>query len=190
MESMGRDFWQSDLIRLRGVEPSDAEFFFAWNRDSDMNRFLDQVWVPASLEFVKQWAERTAREGAKDDHFTWVIETAEGEFAGSISSHHCDRRTGALMYGVAVRQEHQRKGYASESIRLVLRYFFDELRYQKVTVQIHEDNPASIRLHERLGFQLEGRVRRVVFNHGRHLDEFVYGLTAEEFRASLGGRDG
>jgi RimJ/RimL family protein N-acetyltransferase len=181
------DSWQSDResnrVRLRGVEPSDAEFFFAWNRDSDMNRYLDQVWFPASLEFVRQWAERTAAQGPKDDSFQWVIENAQGQAVGSITAHHCDRRAGTFEYGVAIKSEHQRQGYAAEAIKLVLRYFFDELRYQKVTVQIHSDNPASIQLHEKLGFQLEGRLRRVVYNHGEYFDGLMYGLTVEEFRA-------
>jgi RimJ/RimL family protein N-acetyltransferase len=177
------DVWQSNLVRLRGVEPSDAEFFFAWNRDSDMTRFLEQVWLPVSFEFVKQWAERIAKQEPKDDNFQWVIENAQGELVGSITSHHCDRRTGTFEYGVAVKSEHQRQGYAAEAIQLVLRYFFDELRYQKATVQIHADNPASIQLHEKLGFQLEGRLRRIVFNHGQYFDSLVYGMTVEEFRA-------
>jgi hypothetical protein len=32
------NFWQGKLIRLRGVEPSDAETFARWNEDSEMAR--------------------------------------------------------------------------------------------------------------------------------------------------------
>jgi hypothetical protein len=32
------DFWQGPTIRLRAVEPGDAETFFAWNRDVDLSR--------------------------------------------------------------------------------------------------------------------------------------------------------
>ncbi len=63
------DFWHGKLIRLRGVEPSDAEFFFEWNHDSDMARNLDQVWFPKSFEAVKQWAERTATQELKVEEF-------------------------------------------------------------------------------------------------------------------------
>ena len=50
-----------------------------------------------------------------------------------------------------------------------------------MTVQVHAFNEASIRLNEGLGFQQEGRLRRVVFTRGRHFDSLVFGLTAEEF---------
>ncbi|HET7095418.1 MAG TPA: GNAT family N-acetyltransferase, partial [Thermomicrobiales bacterium] len=63
-----------------------------------------------------------------------------------------------------------------------LRYFFDELGYQKAHVHVYAFNAASIRLHERLGFQREGRLRRMLFTGGQFHDVLVYGLTLEEFR--------
>jgi RimJ/RimL family protein N-acetyltransferase len=181
------DFWLGERVRLRGVEPADAEFFWQWNHDTEMNAFLDQVWVPGSLEAQRQWAAKAAVERPADDHYRWVIETLEGQPVGQIDTHHCDRRVGALMYGIAVRQEYQRQGYASEAVRIVLQYFFDELRYQKATVGVHSNNVGSIGLHERLGFQQEGRVRRVVYMHGAYHDELYYGLTTEEFHERHAG---
>ncbi|MGB0388767.1 MAG: GNAT family N-acetyltransferase [Ardenticatenaceae bacterium] len=178
------NFWQGKRIKLRGIEPADAEAFFAWNKDSDMARFVDHVWFPVSLEFVKRWAEKTAAEGPKDDQFQWVIEDLAGNLVGTINTHDCDRRVGTFEYGVAVREEHKRKGYAAEAILLVLRYFFEELHYQKVTAHVYSNNRPSIRLHETLHFQLEGRLRRMAFTEGQYFDKLVYGMTVEEFQAA------
>lgn len=38
-------------------------------------------------------------------------------------------------------------------------------------------------MHEKLGFQVEGRVRRAVFTGGALHDEILVGITAEEFLA-------
>ena len=177
------NFWQSTHVKLRAVEPADAEFFFEWNQDSDMTSHIDWLWPPSSLESVRRWAEEEARRRPTDDVLFLVIENRAGERVGSISTHQCDRRVGTFRYGVAIRREHQRRGYASAAILLLLRYFFEELRYQKVTVNVYANNPASLRLHERLGFQLEGRLRRMVFSGGRHEDELHLGMTVEEFQA-------
>src|SRR4051812_26476051 len=128
------NFWQGKKLRLRAVEPSDWEIHFEWNRDSEMARRVDQVWFPSSREEVRRWAEETSRHGAQDDRFYFVMENLAGEHVGLISTHACNRRVGSFEYGVSVRPQHQRQGYASEAIRLVLRYYFEELRYQKVTV--------------------------------------------------------
>ena len=157
------DFWQGKRIRLRALEPADAEIFFTWNRDSEMPRNVDFVWPPGSLAMQRRWAEEGSLKKMEGDNLFLVMENRDGEVVGSINTHDCDRRTGCFSYGVAVRREHQCRGYASEAIQLVLRYFFEELRYQKVTVHVTSYNAASIRLHQRLGFQLEGRLRRMQF---------------------------
>ncbi len=175
------NFWLGKNIRLRGLEPEDGPRFHEWNHDSEAGRNLDVVWPPSSLAGTKAWVEETIKKAPQNDEHYMVIETLDGEFAGMINSHHCDRRVGCFMYGVAVRREHQGKGYAREAIVLLLRYFFHELRYQKVTAEVYSFNQASIHLHEKLGFQLEGRLRRTLFTNGRHHDQLFYGMTREEF---------
>jgi len=39
-------------------------------------------------------------------------------------------------------------------------------------------------LHERLGFTLEGRLRRMIYTEGTFHDKLIYGLTQEEFAAA------
>jgi RimJ/RimL family protein N-acetyltransferase len=65
-------------------------------------------------------------------------------------------------------------GYAADAIQTVL-------RYQKLTVHIYEFNEASLRLFEHLGFQHEGRLRRMEFTGGQLFDRLYVGITAEEF---------
>jgi Acetyltransferase (GNAT) domain len=71
---------------------------------------------------------------------------------------------------------------AGDAIEVVLRYHFQGLGYQKVTVNVHAFNEASIRLYDRLGFRQEGRLRRMTYTRGRYFDSLIFGLTSEEFR--------
>lgn len=180
---MSTNFWQGSRVRLRAIEPADWEAFFTWNLDSEMARRLYFVPLPQSKEAIQRWAETTARKEPDSDNCFLVIESLAGAMAGSISTHRCDRRQGTFAYGIAVRPEHQRQGFASEAIRLLLRYYFRELRYQKVIASVYGFNEPSARLHESLGFQLEGRLRRMIYTAGQFYDELIYGLTAEEFAA-------
>jgi tetratricopeptide (TPR) repeat protein len=60
-------------------------------------------------------------------------------------------------------------------------HFFRERRYQKVTIHVYSFNEPSLRLHERLGFQQEGRLRRMFLLDGVWVDDVIFGMTAEEF---------
>lgn len=176
--------WQTDRIRLRGLEPTDWETFFAWNRDdTESSRTIDYVWFPQSREASRQWAQTESLKRGENDQYFFVIETLAGVIVGTINSHSCELRNGTFGYGVGIIAEHQRKGYASEAIILMLRHFFGERRYQKCTATVYAFNESSIKLHERLGFTLEGRLRRMIYSNGHYHDLLYYGITAEEFAA-------
>lgn len=178
---MNSSFWQGERVKLRAIEPSDWETFWLWDQDSEMQRMVDRLYPPRSQEAQRQWAMNKATEKLEGDSYFFVVENLDGEVIGCINPNNCDPRNGTFRYGVAIRREHWRKGYASEAITIVLRYYFQELRYQKATIPVYSFNNASIRLHEHLGFQLEGRLRRIIYTQGQFFDELFFGMTAEEF---------
>jgi RimJ/RimL family protein N-acetyltransferase len=175
------NFWQGKRIRLRAVEPGDAAFFYEWNLDSERSRALDFLWPPTSFAQVQAWTEEQSRRRMEKDSFHWVIENEAGLPCGTIHTLQCSPRDGAFSYSIDIAAEQRGRGYAGEAIRIVLRYYFEELRYHKATVFVHSDNLASIRLHEKLGFQAEGRLRQVVYSHGEYLDLLYFGITRQEF---------
>ena len=178
------NFWQGRKVRLRGVEPSDAEAFSRWNLDSGMARDLDFVWPPVSRAQVAKEVSELSLRKLEDDGFAFVIEDAAGAVVGLIRTFRCEPHAGTFRYGINVAAEHRRLGYAGEAVLLVLKYYFAELRYQKCNVGVHDDNAASIALHERLGFMREGTLRRAGFSGGQHLDIHMYGITREEWEQS------
>lgn len=183
---MSTPSFQGKQVRLRAIEPEDWETFYAWNQDEDAHRRMYLPTFPTSKEQVRQWAARTATKESADDRFFFVIENHAGEVVGSISTHECEPRHGTFSYGLGIRREHYRKGYASEAILLLLRHFFRERRYQKVTPHVYSFNEPSLLLHERLGFQREGQIRRAFFVDGQYIDDMLFGMTAEEFEARHG----
>jgi RimJ/RimL family protein N-acetyltransferase len=185
---MAGSVWEGRLVRLRGVEPSDWEAFHEWDQDTETARASWRIWPPRSREGTRRFAANAALNGPEDDNYRYAVETLAGELVGTINTQRCDPHNGTFSYGVAIAAAQQRKGYASEAILLVLRYCFRELRYQKVTVNVYSFNEASIRLHERLGFTLEGRLRRMHYTNGQFYDELYFGMTAEECEQRLSER--
>ena len=177
-------YWEGKLVRLRAMEPGDAEHFYRINMERDVDRNLEMVWPPASMAGQQQWVEEAAKKGFGENlEFKFQIEElVDGQLVGSIDTHHCNQRQGTFEYGLSVREQYRNKGFASEAILLVLRYYFFELRFRKAEPGVFAYNPASIRLHEKLGFVLEGIRRQHGYSHGEFHDLHLYGMTAEEFR--------
>ena len=177
--------WSGKKIRLRGIEPEDYAFFYEWNLDTETARNLAWLWFPTSEASVKAWAQAESLKKGEGDEYFFVIETLAGEPVGSISSNTLSRVDGSFRYGVAIIESARRKGYAREAIFLFLNYFFNELRYHKVNAAVYDFNVGSSVLHDKLGFQREGRLRAVKYSRGRHWDVLLFGMTRAEFNVKM-----
>jgi RimJ/RimL family protein N-acetyltransferase len=175
------NFWQGKRVRLRAVTSDDWKFFLDSDLETEFAQFTDNILFPDSAERLKKWTSELALAEPWKHEFRMMIENLHGTCIGTINTHTCDSRVGTFRYGLAIQREHRHKGYATDAIQLVLMYFFHELRYQKVNVNIYDFNIPSLELHKKLGFQEEGRLRRMVYTDGKFHDEIILGLTAEEF---------
>lgn len=172
--------WQGKKVKLRSFEPSDGDLFFEMISDTEIQRHVSDIRFPMSKKTADNVADDLS-EGKNCDEYFFIIEDMNENKVGIIDVHDFDKRVGSFSFGECIKPEYQKQGYAAEAIYLVLRYFFEELRCQKVTVQINSFNLNSIRLTERFGFIKEGCIRRTVFTKGRYYDELIYGMTVEEF---------
>lgn len=180
---MGYNFWVGEKIKIRAVELADAGTFFKWSTDYDdeSDRFCDEIHFPSSNASMMARVESFSKREPYNDEFMWIIENQEGFSVGCINTFNCNKRAGTFKYGLGITRDNWGKGYAKDAIKIVLKYYFRELRYQKVTVYIYSFNERSMKLHESLGFKCEGKIRRSIYSNGNYYDEVIYGMTCEEF---------
>jgi ribosomal-protein-alanine N-acetyltransferase len=110
-----------------------------------------------------------------------IFEKDTDEMVGRIALSNVSR--GAWQnatVGYFIDQAHQGRGYATEAVRWVLRWAFDELRLHRVQAGVMPRNVASARVLEKAGFRLEGRSPRYLCINGTWEDHDMYAVTIEE----------
>ncbi len=90
-------------------------------------------------------------------YFEMFAIVSDDRIAGYVSLYEHSKTVASI--GAEVIAEERRKGAASEAISLLMRYA-SEKRYRIILDQVRRDNTASIRLHEKLGFESDGYVYR------------------------------
>ena len=178
--------WSGKHVNLRAVEPADIDVWIAHSRAFPSDAVLSgegyEAFPESDAELRRIWERSLERPSGHARPWS-IVHAVDQTLLGGINTFACDPRVGMFEYGIEILPAHRRRGHASEAIQTLLRQHFDEYRYQKVNTRVHEFNAASIALHEKLGFQREGRVRRAVHTGGRYWDLLLFGLTVEEFRA-------
>lgn len=80
---------------------------------------------------------------------------------------------------------HTGRGYATEAVRELLRYCFEDLRVHRVVASCFLDNVTSWRLMERVGMRREDHaVRESLHRSGRWLDTVAYAILDDEWGLS------
>ena len=177
------NFWKTEKIRLREITAEDTLLFINADGDYDTETAAkyDYMDFPLSKENIAARISGLQSNSKSSDDFTFVIETHSHKPVGRITVFDCDRRNGTFKYGIFILEEYRGGGYASEAVKTMLDYYFNELRYNKSNVYIYDYNEASRKFHEKLGFVEEGRLRQMSYSGGKYHDTVYYGILRDEF---------
>jgi RimJ/RimL family protein N-acetyltransferase len=168
-------------VYLRPVEPDDARTIVPWFNDPDVTRFLlryQPMTLAEEVEFLRRRAESTA------DVVLGIVVRADDRLVGVCGLHHLDVRNRHAAFGINLGDKTAwGKGYGTEATRLVVRHAFDTVNLHRVWLHVYEYNPRAVRVYEKVGFRLEGRLRQDAFRDGKYWDTLVMGVLREEWEA-------
>ncbi|WP_183308266.1 GNAT family N-acetyltransferase [Dysgonomonas hofstadii] len=68
------------------------------------------------------------------------------------------------------------KGYATETVRLLLNFAFEALNLLRVYTNIYEYNTGSMKVLEKVGFEKEAVIKSSVIKEGKIIDEYLYSI--------------
>jgi RimJ/RimL family protein N-acetyltransferase len=114
-----------------------------------------------------------------------IIRQAQGGDILGMSSYMRIREPhGSVEIGcVAFGPDLKRSAEATEAMSLMAGHVFDELGYRRYEWKCHNDNAASRRAAERLGFAFEGVFRNDMVVNGKNRDTAWFAMTDEDWPA-------
>jgi RimJ/RimL family protein N-acetyltransferase len=168
-----------DLVRLRPVEPEDAEAFYRWHNDEEVMRWLQSYFHESLAVLRRRLSERSDNSFEKA---TFCIETlADGKLIGVVAmrdAHPVNRRAEVDIY--IGEKEYWGGGYGTDALRRACRYGFETLRLHSIALTVVEANDRAIRSYEKIGFQVDGRLRQAFSRDGRWYDELLMCVLEDE----------
>lgn len=182
--SIVTDLFRGELVRLSAPREDDAEAFARWSHDSAYLRAVDTDFAqPIS---AREAAKRFPGDEADSNSVAFRIRTIEDDrLIGFVALHSIEWNNRAALLAIGIGEaEYRGKGYGTDTLRLVLRYAFDELNLLRVGLDVISNNAAALRTYERVGFVHEGTMRRAVLRDGTHHDRLIMGILHDEWRRS------
>ena len=145
---------------------------------------LSQRWttvpVPYSLEQAQAYVGETVALGwLTDTEWSFAIE-AEGRFAGTVSLR--DEGDGRAEIAYGAHPWVRGRGHVHRALRLLVDWGFESRGLEAILWRAHQGNWASRRAAWRLGFRVEGTLRRLLSQRGELRDAWVGSLLRDDPR--------
>lgn len=117
----------------------------------------------------------------RHESYRWFV-VYEGAVVGSVSMKNISHKMNYAEIGYGIDEEYQGKGVATDSVRLLIDMAFSESTLRKLIAYVHEENLASCRVLEKLGFTQEGLLREHYIINGKPENEILFGLLKREWK--------
>lgn len=161
---------------LRQLREDDAAALFPVLSDPEV-----MVWWSSgphtSPAETADYVKGNASEG--QGYLCWAITSGDDVALGWVIL--IDGKPNVKEVGYILHRDQWGKGIAREAVARVIDYGFGELKLRRIFADTDPENPGSIGLLERLGFQREGRLRGEWETHIGVRDSLIYGLLRDEW---------
>lgn len=179
-----------EIIHLRGLRLEDcSQTYVEWLNDPDVNQYLEVKWSKQTLESIRQFVEEQRR--SKDSILFAIIENTTKRHIGNmkLGPIHAHYRHGDISYFIG-EKSCWNKGMATEAIRLICQFGFEELGLNRIEAGAYELAAGSWRALEKNHFKREGRFRQQICFNRKYIDVFRYGLLKSEWYQNKESQEG
>lgn len=176
---------EGTLVNLRAHEVADADAIFRWINDREVARFL-KARYPQSRAFEEGWMAERASMQLSLSRVSFAIETKDGTHIGNIGLHGGSAEDRSASLGMMIgEKDYHSKGYGSDALMTLLRFAFEEMNLNRVSLDVYEFNAPGLAAYRKCGFTEEGRRRRAMYQGGAYHDVVAMAILRHEWAARV-----
>lgn len=168
---------QTQRLIIRAMTKSDVFSLLQWTP----NKNLYKYWGKNAGAHDKNPALMFEKEEKPTKSFHLGIEEkSSGKVVGEIWVYLIENdRMGKVAFRIG--EQYQKMGYATESLKRLIDFCFDNTELQRLWTDVHVENEPSIKVLEKCGFRREGLIRQ-----GKMVsswcDYYIYGLLKTDLK--------
>lgn len=183
---IGTQTIETERLLLRRFEYADDDTMLRyWIADERIQSMYAEP-VYTTKEEVKELLNKYISSYKNEDYYRWAIILKEsGECIGQIAYFLVDSKNHFAEIEYCIGAEFQRRGYATEATKAVIRFGFEKMHLHKVQICTKEINIPSKRVIEKCGFTYEGTLRDYFYRNGEYTGRLFFSMLRNEYKETL-----
>jgi diamine N-acetyltransferase len=162
-------------VKLRALEPEDLELLYSWENDTS-NWDISGTLTPYSKYILDQYLASSHQDiyTGRQLRLMIVKNDLSERCIGCIDLFDFDPKNKKAGAGILIGSEDERgKGYGFEAMQLLLGYGLQTLDLHQIYANIMVGNEPSLKLFQKLGFEITGTKKDWIYSKGEWKDEYL-----------------
>lgn len=172
--------------RLRELKLKDCNGMLEWMHDPQINYLYTDKIKMATGESVEQFIADAVEMRQAGVTYHYAVVDGQDEYMGTISLKNVEKIAGA-EYAISMRRRFQGKGIASWATREILRIAFEELKLNRVYLNVLSDNEHANQFYVKNKFRYEGESKQCILIGNELKSLKWYAMLAEEYKENFIG---
>ncbi len=171
-------FLKGSQIILTPINPDHINLYFRWQNDWEIRKYFGNS-VPLSKIELAEIISKSSN--SKINFEIWHIADDIPIGMADISKINWIRRKCSIG-GLIGEKRYWGQGLATELTQMLVDYIFGELNLNKITAIIYAPNIRSQKCAERIGFQLEARIKDAGYFEGEYCEDLYYSISQNNWK--------
>lgn len=154
--------------------------YLSWLNDRRVTRYMETGAFPVTKMELEEFYQKITK--SRSNVIFAIIRKKNNLHIGNIKLGNINWVHRFADLGIMIGEKrYLAKGYGQEACRLILEYAFNGLNLNKVILGVYADHKLAIKTYKKVGFRIEGRIRRMLNLDGRYVDKIIMGILRRDF---------
>jgi len=172
----------TERLILRKMDKSDVKTLFQFWSDHEVTKYMNMNSfqnIEQALYMINFLNNRFRnKEGIR-----WgMVRKEDNKLIGTCGFNTWIKRSSRGEIGYELGQKYWGNGYATEALKEVIRFGFEETHLNRVEAFVVPEAHRSIRVLEKLDFKKEGTLREYGYWNNRYWNELIYSLLRRDWK--------
>jgi diamine N-acetyltransferase len=170
---------KGEHIILRALEPEDLDFLYQIENNESFWE-ISHTQTPFSKYILRQYLENAHLDIYESKQLRFLIEEkSTKKQVGMIDLFDFNPQHKRAGIGILIHPDFERKGFASETLSILINYSFSHLQLHQLYANITSSNSKSLELFKKHKFEEVGVKKDWILSEGKFKDEVLFQLRKE-----------
>ncbi len=166
-------------MRIQKLSKDHLQTRYEWLNHPKIFQHMNMQY-PISLLETEDWYNRIYNNTSRID----LVFFEKNDIVAMTGLTSINTVDGLAEFYIMVSPDHQSKGIGSNSTIYTINYAFHNFNIHKIYLYTNNFNEKANSLYEKLGFSIEGVLKKHKFKNGQYIDRCIYGLLKDDWKNS------